>query len=179
MSYVLARRPMWATLVLALLVGLVTGTARSEPALPSLGAPKLPAENLEASLAFYRDVLGMQEVARYDSPWPSSRFLQKDLKGGERTIAVALKFGPSVEAAKTSAGGTLEIVHHTKDGIDRRPAHEEPDLIINVPSMTDALARARAHKARIVLEPFEVVDKLQLSLVADPSGNVLELLGPK
>lgn len=156
-----------------------SASAADAPAGPSLGAPKLPAVNLESSLAFYREVLGMQEVARYDSPWPSSRFLQKDLKGGERTIAVALKFGATPEAAKGSAGGTLEIVHHTKDGIDRRPAHEDPDLIINVPSMTDALARARAHKARIVLEPFEVVDKLQLSLVADPSGNILELLGPK
>lgn len=151
----------------------------AEPVAPSLGAAKLPAVNLGESLAFYRDVLGMQEVARYDSPWPSSRFLTKDLKGGERTIAVALKFGASPEAAKASSGGTLEIVHHTRDGIDRREPHDDPDLIINVPSMTEFQARARAHKAKITLEPFEVVANLQLSLVADPSGNILEILGPK
>lgn len=162
-------------------IGLCLGTANaaSEPASASLGAPKLPAVNLDESLAFYRDVLGMQEVARYDSPWPSSRFLRRDLKGGDRTIAVALKFGATPEAAKTSAGGTLEIVHHTRDGVDRRSAHEDPDLIINVPSMTEFQARARAHKAKVTLEPFEVVANLQLSLVADPSGNILEILGPK
>lgn len=160
-------------------LGLSIANAAGEPASASLGAPKLPAVNLEESLTFYRAVLGLQEVARYDSPWPSSRFLRKDLKGGERTIAVALKFGASPQEAKTTGGGTLEIVHHTRDGVDRRATHDEPDLIINVPSMTEFQARARAHKARITLDPFPVTDTILLSLVADPSGNILEILGPK
>lgn len=113
----------------------------------------LYAGDLEASLRFYRDVLGFRETFRFPREGAAEH--------------VELTLGPLVLGL-----ATFEALrwHH---GIrtDRGPARSELDL--RTEDVDGAYAWAVAHGARSLRGPYDFLGYVHAANVADPDGNIV------
>ena len=118
--------------------------------------PMLSAADFEASLAFYRDLLG--GVVNYGFP-------------PEDPVFVTLTFGAS-ELGIGAMGG--EPLH----GEAQRPATgHRIELCIYVADVDATVEAAREHGARVVREPADQPWGERVAYVADPDGNLVMLVG--
>ncbi len=135
----------------------------------SLNHVGVTVSDLERSIAFYRDVVGMQLAGRHRTQGAWFDTLTHN-SGAEIDVAM-LRLGDFV----------LQLVQYLAAGGDRLPlAHHHvgaPHLCVNV---VDVDARHRDAEARGGLDPTPIVDILGLGIrsfyVRDPDGVPVELL---
>jgi lactoylglutathione lyase len=116
--------------------------------------PMLSAEDFQASIGFYRDLLGGVEAYRFPEDEPAF---------------VTLKFGES-ELGIGALGG--EPIH----GRPQRPASgHRIELCLYVDDV-DATAAAAPD---VVLEPQDMPWGERIAYIADPDGNLVMLCAPR
>jgi lactoylglutathione lyase len=116
--------------------------------------PMLSAADLDASLAFYREVLG--GVLEY-------RFPEDD------PVFVTLRLGVSELGIGALRG---EPIH----GQPQRPASgHRIELCVYVDDVDATVEEARRHGAPVVLEPRDQPWGERIAYIADPDGNLLML----
>jgi lactoylglutathione lyase len=117
--------------------------------------PMLSCENLERSLALYRDLLGGVETFRFP-PEGEPGYIALDI--GESHIGLGAMRGPPIH------------------GREQRPATgHRIELCVYVPDVDDVFARTRAAGFETVTEPADMPWGERVAYIADPDGNLLML----
>jgi catechol 2,3-dioxygenase-like lactoylglutathione lyase family enzyme len=127
-------------------------------------------EDLERAVAFYRDVVGMEVVSRYERTGP----------GIEQVIGYE---GAHLKIAHMGAGGeqTLELIQYLNPPPDRRPTGERSvlgasHLAIQVDDIEECFERLVAGGAKPLNPPTELAPGRTACYLQDPDGNWLELI---
>jgi lactoylglutathione lyase len=116
--------------------------------------PMLATDDVEASVAFYRDLLGGTEVYRFPEDDP---------------VFVTLRLGES----EIGIGGVSDKPLH---GRPQRPAAgHRMELCIYVDDVDEAVGAARAVHAPVLLEPADQPWGERVAYIADPDGNLVML----
>ena len=114
----------------------------------------LSAADVAASLAFYGELLGGEEVYRFPEDDP---------------VFVTLRLGDS----EIGIGGVAEAPVH---GRPQRPATgHRIELCVYVDDVDEAVEAARATGAAVVLEPADQPWGERIAYLADPDGNLVML----
>lgn len=117
--------------------------------------PMLSVDDLDRSLAFYRDVLGGQPTYRYPHDGPP--------------VFVVLRFG-------TSSLGLGVIGDPPLHGRPLRPASgHRVELCVDVADVDDAVRALRDAGASVVLEAVDQPWGERIAYVEDPDGNLVML----
>lgn len=143
-------------LVCTMLLALPQFVAHAEPAgPPTLGAVGIGVKDLKASAAFYADVLGMQELRRYD-----------------------LGYIDEIVMGYANGGGTSVVLMHWPNDATRRYDGNDVKLVFYVDDPKAVLERIRARGGRIDREatPIAVLNGRVVGLGRDPDGYVIEVL---
>jgi lactoylglutathione lyase len=120
--------------------------------------PMLSAEDFQASLRFYGDLLGGVEAYRFPA---------------EEPVFVTLRFGES-ELGIGGLGG--DPIH----GQPQRPASgHRIELCLYVDDVDATVEAARAHDVPITLEPVDQPWGERIAYVTDPDGNLVMLCAPR
>jgi lactoylglutathione lyase len=122
---------------------------------PSVGFAKLVVTDMDRTLRFYREVMGMTEAVRITAP----TFLEIGLKypGAEQPHLTLVK--PSPAPARIEAGNAFG------------------PLGIYTPELHAIVDRARKAGARIVQEPRDMPQNgVVVAVIEDPDGRPLELV---
>jgi catechol 2,3-dioxygenase-like lactoylglutathione lyase family enzyme len=138
--------------------------------------------DIDRSLAFYRDALGMQVI--YDNAIRTPRDAASDEEADRASRLVFLR-------ANDDFVGIIGLLQYTKPV---RPAHNQGDepfstgssvLLFNAQDLESAFARARAvNGVRVLYEPRETkypsydgtgTIRVKVSVLTDPDGFVIEL----
>ena len=123
----------------------------------SLNAARVGAKDVARLAGFYEAAFGLKEVKRIELPI-----------GPE----IMLNFGDTVEAAKVNPAAQVVIMPGAEtDGSDS-VAH----IIFNVSDVKAAAESAKKAGGAIVTEPVTMGDGVVFCFVADPDGNLIELL---
>ncbi len=139
--------------------------------------------DIEKSVKWYKDVVGMTELAGFDAPGDFAAkvgltnnlgFHVHVLSLGEAETASKLK----LMQFKTAPGARVDqrFIHST---------YGVRYLTIFVPNLPAAVARAATHGSKpvaadgIVTLPAGFPQELGLVVLRDPDGNSVELVGPK
>jgi glyoxylase I family protein len=116
----------------------------------------LTVTDLERAKAFYRDVLGLEEIPRPDFGFPGAWY---------------------------ALGGGLSLHLSVKDEMPLRPVDRgrfdtrDPHFALAVEDADDAYARLRA--GNLAFYDFaETPTGLRQRFVRDPDGNMIEIIGP-
>ena len=118
----------------------------------------LSVTDMKQSMAFYRDVLGGEQVFQFPAD-------------GEPGF-VTLRFG-------TTELGIGVLSDRTLHGIPQRPASgHRIELCINVESADDAVAALGEIGARVVMPPQDLPWGERSAYVEDPDGNLVMLASP-
>jgi len=125
------------------------------PVRGAFAATGIVVEDLDRSVEFYRSVLGMEDVQRFDVP---------DMQLQE----VVMSF-------PGSRGAAIVLMHYT-DGTDRRYVDVGGKLVLTVPDPGAVVEAARTAGCEIVREPEETPGFGLLAFAKDPDGHTLELL---
>jgi len=126
----------------------------------------LETEDLDAALAFYRDVLGLRELESYDGP------------GGARVVILA------VPTATLELANPAQVAYIDDVEVGRPVAHPYPLTVrvaFEVPDATSAAARLTAGGAEVVAPPVETPWRSLNARFEAPGGmqvTVFEELGP-
>ena len=138
--------------------------------------------DLEASVRFYKDVVGFREIAGFEVP--ADMATDAGLTDGKPLSIRVLVLGDGPEATKlklmqvqgtTPRKGDTEFIH-SRTGFRY--------LTIFVRDTDAALARLARHgvkplaKSPVVI-PETIAPGLLLTCIRDPDGNIVELVGPK
>jgi lactoylglutathione lyase len=125
--------------------------------MPTRLFPMLSAADFEASLRFYRDLLGGVEAFRFPEDDPAF---------------VTLRFGDSELGIGAMRGAPLH-------GEPQRPASgHRIELCLYVDDVDTTVAAARSAGRRVVLEPADQPWGERVAYVADPDGNLVMLAAP-
>jgi predicted enzyme related to lactoylglutathione lyase len=116
------------------------------------------ATNAEALAKFYAQAFGMSETRR---PVESATFTE-----------IVLNSGSTPELAKASTATPIVIATRGKD----MPAGAMAALILSVPDMDAAIARATAAGAKLMRPVAKSGEGLTYAFLTDPDGNQVELL---
>ena len=114
--------------------------------------------DLERSLRFYIEGLGLEELRRGRLPHGGKRVLLEDEKTGQR---LELNWYPD--------GSPFALPYVAGDGLDH--------LGFSTGHAADMARRLGAHGGRIVLSPSDLNGVRRNFYVADPDGNWAELMG--
>lgn len=120
------------------------------------GHVKLVVDDLDASAAFYRDVLGLTETGRVDASMDG-------------------KMGTEVMFAPTSEGGAMLALVHFHDTAAPAPSGVLVGFMSNdLESLCGQIAAAGGS----VTQPIRSIPEhgVKAAFATDPEGNVLELL---
>lgn len=114
----------------------------------------------EASLAFYRDVLGFEHVA--DTPMPAGMngTMHRLMCGSTLVKLVSLDETPTESAPPGGIAGATGYRYFTMQ-------------VTNLAEITDA---CRAAGAKVVIDQAEIRDNVTISMVTDPDGNWVEFV---
>lgn len=114
--------------------------------------------NLERSIAFYRDVLSMQELRRKDYP------------EGKFTLAF-MGYGPETENT------VLELTHNwDQDSYDLGTAYGH--IAIGVPDVYEACEKMKQSGGKVIREAGPMnAGKTIIAFLEDPDGYQIELIG--
>lgn len=121
-----------------------------------LAAMGIGVSDLEVSAKFYRDTLGMKEIAHYNLSYMNE---------------IVLAF-PN--------GGSAVVLMHWIDGSERNYKDNPIKLVLRVPDPVATAAKIRADGHEIVREPTpaEAVGGAVVGFAKDPDGYLIELLEP-
>lgn len=117
----------------------------------------LPVSDLDASLAFYRDVLGLEVVLRLDPD-------DEDAKGG---IAAGLR----IAGVLVPGGVMLELGEGMPGTLGSSYV-----LALNVPDVREAQREIEAAGLKPSMPPTEVVPGVTMMFVPDPDGRTIEFV---
>ena len=127
-------------------------------------------EDLERAVAFYRDVVGMEVMSRYERIGP----------GIEHVIGYE---GTHLNIAHMGAGGeqTLELIQYLSPQPARRPTEERnvlgaTHLAIQVEDIEQTFEKLVAGGAKRLNPPRELAPGRTACYLQDPDGNWLELI---
>jgi len=114
----------------------------------------------EASLAFYRDVLGFEHVA--DSPMPPGMdgIMHRLMCGTTLVKLVKLDQGPAAAAPPGGIPGATGYRYFTMQ-------------VTNLDEITQACRDAGAN---VILDSVEIRPNVSISMVTDPDGNWVEFV---
>lgn len=124
----------------------------------SVRSVRVLATDPEALAAFYAKAFGMSETRR---PVQSATFTE-----------IVLNSGSTPELAKASKATPIVIATRGKD----MPAGAMASLILSVPDMDAAIARATAAGAKLMRPAAKSGEGLSYAFLTDPDGNQVELL---
>jgi catechol 2,3-dioxygenase-like lactoylglutathione lyase family enzyme len=111
-----------------------------------------------AAIAFYRDVLGFEDLGEFPMPGGTMQRLQC----GTSTIKiVALKRTPEASAAPGGIGGATGYRYWT----------------ISVSNLAEIVASCEAAGAKVAIPITELRPGVTIAMVEDPDGNWVEFLG--
>jgi lactoylglutathione lyase len=123
--------------------------------MPTRLFPMLSAADFDASIAFYRDLLGGVETYRFPQEDPAF---------------VSLSFGESELGIGAMRGAPLH-------GEPQRPATgHRMELCVYVEDVDATVAAAVERGVRVVLEPADQPWGERVAYVADPDGNLILLV---
>ena len=112
----------------------------------------------DVSIAFYRDVLGFEDLGEFPMPGGTMRRLQC----GSSTIKiVSMKRPPAAAAAPGGIGGATGYRYWT----------------ISVSNLAEIVAACEAAGAKIAVPITELRPGITIAIVEDPDGNWVEFLG--
>ena len=112
----------------------------------------------DVSIAFYRDVLGFEDLGEFPMPGGTMRRLQC----GTSTIKiVSMKRPPAAAAARGGIGGATGYRYWT----------------ISVSNLAEIVAACEAAGAKIAVPITELRPGITIAIVEDPDGNWVEFLG--
>jgi len=111
----------------------------------------------EASLHFYRDILGLEDQGEMPMPGGSMHRL---LCGTSLIKLVSLNRLPGAESPPGGIGGATGYRYWT----------------LSVSNLDEATAEAEASGRKVVISPREIRPGLRISMIEDPDGNWVELL---
>jgi len=122
---------------------------------PILGAVGIGVTSLAASAAFYADVLGLQELRRYE-----------------------LGYIEEIVIGEPGGNGTSIVLMHWPDDASRRYDGNDVKLVFYVDDPAAVLERIRARGGRIDREatPIEVLNGRVVGLGRDPDNYVIEVI---
>lgn len=134
-------------------------------------------ENLDKSLEFYKDVVGMQEVREFSVD--SEKATKMGLSDGERFDVKVLKLENTEQAAEWKLMSfNNRTSHKTKKYIPDENGIRY--ITIFVKSMSPLLERIKKHNVKTLGETPVMLDETrQFVLIQDPDGNFVEFIGPK
>ncbi|MEQ1779766.1 MAG: VOC family protein [Hyphomonadaceae bacterium] len=124
----------------------------------SVRSIRVLATDAEALAKFYAQAFGMSETRR---PVQSATFTE-----------IVLNSGSTAELAKKSTATPIVIATRGKD----MPAGAMAALILSVPDMDAAIARATAAGAKLMRPVAKSGEGLSYAFLTDPDGNQIELL---
>ena len=124
----------------------------------SVRSIRVLATDAEALAKFYAQAFGMSETRR---PVQSATFTE-----------IVLNSGSTPELAKKSTATPIVIATRGKD----MPAGAMAALILSVPDMDAAIARATAAGAKLMRPAAKSGEGLSYAFLTDPDGNQIELL---
>jgi catechol 2,3-dioxygenase-like lactoylglutathione lyase family enzyme len=128
---------------------------RADAAPPMLGVVGIGVRDLAVSAAFYADVLGLQELRRYEL-------------GYIEEIVIGVPDG----------AGTSIVLMHWPDDASRRYDGNDVKLVFYVDDPAAVLERIRARGGKIDREatPIEVLNGRVVGLGRDPDNYVIEVI---
>jgi len=112
--------------------------------------------DIDRSIAFYRDVVGMQERRRFDLP-------------AMHLLEVVMGFG-------AEGGGAALVLMHYTDKTDRRYVDIGGKLVIGATDPAAVVDAARAAGCEIVAEVSEFPGFGLIGFIKDPDGYSVEVL---
>ena len=117
----------------------------------------MPVADLDAALAFYRDLLGLEVVVRLDP----------DESGPDGSIAAGLNI-----AGMLVPGGTmLELVEGMQE-----PRSGSTVIALNVADLKAAQREVEAAGVTPAMPPTEVTPGITMMFLTDPDGRTVELV---
>jgi catechol 2,3-dioxygenase-like lactoylglutathione lyase family enzyme len=130
-------------------------TSAAPAASPTLGTVGIGVKDLKASAAFYADVLGMQELRRYE-----------------------LGYIDEIVMGYPGGTGTSVVLMHWPNDTARRYDGNDVKLVFYVDDPKAVIERIRAHGLKIDREatPIEVLNGRIVGMGRDPDGYVIEVL---
>ena len=164
--------------ILAIALALIFSTktmAQSEFSSGLIGVGVV-ASDLEKSLDFYLNVIGMTKVGEFDVDADFGKV--SGLSNGLPFHVDILKLQDSPEANQ------WKIMSFKKDGSHPMPTHIQDDtgmqyITIMVNSLEPFLKRIKKHKVKLMGDtPVPLGPDQHFVLVQDPDGTIIELIGP-
>jgi len=154
-----------------------TGGAKSDFARTTIDIG-IVVSDVEKAAEFYKNALGFTEISGFD--------VSKEM-GGDAGLCDYQAFHVRVLVPADEANATrikiMEFAEAPGKKVDNRFIHSSLGfsyLTIAVSDMTSALERAKKAGVVPVKEPYQLGGgNYFLTLVKDPDGNIIELLGPK
>jgi lactoylglutathione lyase len=134
--------------------------------------------NVEKTAQFYKNAIGFTELSGFD--------VSKEM-GGDAGLSNYQAFQVRVLVLGDEPNATrikiMEFPEAPGKKVDNKFIHSSLGfsyLTISVSDMTAALERAKKAGVAPVKEPYQLgTGNYYLTLVKDPDGNIIELLGPK
>lgn len=137
----------------------------------------LVVENLEKSLDFYKNVIGMVQTGQFSVE--SNRAKELGLSNGNRFDVTILKLENSEQAAEWKIMSFGKKANHPKQNF-------VPDdtgmqyITIYVKSMKPLWERIKKSGVKTLgITPTQLDEKRDFVLIQDPDGNFIEIIGPK
>ena len=166
-------------LLASVLLAGVAGTDRTKADFPRTTIDVgIVVSNVEKAAQFYKNAIGFTELSGFD--------VSKEM-GGDTGLCDYQAFSVRVLVLADEPDATrikiMEFTEETGKKVDNRFINSSLGfsyLTISVSDMTAALERAKKAGVVPVKEPYQLgTGNYYLTLVKDPDGNIIELLGPK
>jgi len=132
--------------------------------------------DLEKSLDFYLNVIGMTKVSEFDVEGEFGK--ASGLTDGIAFHVDVLKLEDSPDANQ------WKLISFGKEGSPPFPNYIHDDtgmqyITINVTSLAPVLGRIKKHQVKLLGEtPIPLNEQNHFALVQDPDGTIIELIGP-
>lgn len=132
--------------------------------------------DLDESVAFYTDVIGMKETGGFDVPGEFARKLGLTDNKTLNVKVLKLEDSPDAPQWKLMTFGDSAKAQRSKH-IDGFTGMQY--ITINVVDLTPFVKRLKKHGVKLLGEtPVELPNGKYLALVQDPDGTFIELIGP-
>jgi lactoylglutathione lyase len=126
------------------------------PSTRFLAAVGIVVQNLDEAIAFYTSIIGMEEAQRIDVPDKSLVEVVLTFPGSRGAAVVLMKFS---------------------DGADRAYKDDGGKVVVQVGDCVGVTEAARAAGFDVTREPADYPGFGTISMILDPDGRTVELLG--
>lgn len=164
------------TLLLFAFLFLPKANAQSEFSHPGIFVGNV-VENLEKSVKFYTEVIGMKQTASFSVD--KEKATELGLTNKYKLNVVVLKLEDSANATDWKLMSLGTKANHPK----QKYMHDDTGMqyiTILVNHLTPIMERVKKHNIKILSgEPSELDEGKYFILIQDPDGTFIELIGPK